>query len=171
MTNPLSAAETPPDDSRRARRHRPTGSEAWQLTLRTRALYSFPVFFRQLYRGTLVLDLVLLALCFALYRPFFQPLGTGMALGLAYLLSMKGNDAKPFGNVQFGLSLARAMAAAAIIVWLGGFDTLRVLVVFCGCFSYKLVLGGLVLWNMRKSRQVAVSETDNAAPDTVDSSS
>lgn len=123
------------------------------ITGNTGRLFAFPAFYRRLFLGTLGLDMLLLGLSFVLWPAAFQPLGIGMGLGLLYLLSVRVNSESPLQGAQFALSLGRAMVLALLIVWLGGNDIFQVIVVFCGCFSYKIVLTGLILLNMRNSRQ------------------
>src|SRR5690606_26255099 len=72
-------------------------------------------------------------------------LAAGMGLGLLYLLSLRTNSRQPIPKAQFAFSLVRACLMAAAIVMLGDSEVLRTIIVISGCFSYKIVLFGIVL--------------------------
>ncbi|MGE0201044.1 MAG: hypothetical protein AB7P76_08755 [Candidatus Melainabacteria bacterium] len=105
-------------------------------------------YYPTLWRGTLVLNAVLVGLCLALRPAWVWDLMSGMAIGVAYLGSLQLTGQPRYRYMQIGFSLIRMILFALAIVVVSKLNLMKTLIVIAGCFSYKWVLVG---WMTRET--------------------
>ena len=125
------------------------------MKTKKRTMTSSSDFTKTLQPATLVVDAILLALCWAFQPQWIAPLAAGMLLGQLYLLTLRLNAQKPGSPyAQVAISLTRvAITAYAVVILANAQHHLRpalaAVLVIAGCFSYKWVVAIVALRHIR----------------------
>jgi hypothetical protein len=95
---------------------------------------------KRLWIGTLLLDIVMVAVVGVFWPHYLKPLLWGCGLGFFYLWSLMFSAEHPRHKIQSVFSLTRIVFLAYPIVSIAGRDIRALALVMCGLLSYKGLL-------------------------------
>jgi hypothetical protein len=100
----------------------------------------FSDFKKRLWIGTLLLDILMVAVVSIFWPHYLKPLLWGCGLGVFYLWSLMFSAENPRHKLQAAFSLTRIVFLAYPVVSIAGRDIRALALVMCGLLSYKGLL-------------------------------